>query len=155
MKINKVSMAIIAATAVLAVSPAVLAQTTNQAAGGAGAAAGGAGRMGGRTNMMTVESLDKAVTLTDAEKPKVKSALEDYTKALTEARQADQSERRTKMTAARTDLDKKLKEVLTPEQYTKYQAMPGRGGRNGGRNRGGAGGAGGGAGGAGGGGGGQ
>jgi Spy/CpxP family protein refolding chaperone len=147
MKINKVSMAIIAATAVLAVSPAVLAQTTNQAAGGAGAAAGGAGRMGGRTNMMTVESLDKAVTLTDAEKPKVKSALEDYTKALTEARQADQSERRTKMTAARTDLDKKLKEVLTPEQYTKYQAMPGRGGRNGGRNRGGAGGAGGGGGG--------
>lgn len=151
MKINKVSMAIIAAAAVLAVCPAVKAQSTNQAAGAAGAAARGMGR----TNMITVESLDKALTLTDAEKPKVKTALEAYTKSLEEARQADQSERRTKMTAARTDLDKKMKEILTPEQYTKYEAMPGRqGGRNGGRNRngGGAGGAGGGAGGAGGGG---
>ncbi len=145
MKINKLSMAIIAATALLAVSPAVMAQTTNQAAGGAATGGGGRG-MGGRTNMMTVESLDKAVTLTDAEKPKVKTALEDYNKALTEARQADQSERRTKMTAARTDLDKKIKDILTPEQYTKFEAMPGRnGGRNGGRNR--AGGAGGGTGG--------
>ena len=140
MKINKVSMAIIAAAAVMAVSPAVMAQTTNQAAGGA-AAAGGGGRGGARTNMMTVETLDKAVTLTDAEKPKVKSALEDYYKALTEARAADQSERRTKMTAARTDLNKKMKEILTPDQYTKYEATSGRGGRNGGgRNRGGAGG---------------
>jgi periplasmic protein CpxP/Spy len=91
-----------------------------------------------------VESLDKAVTLTDAEKPKVKSALEEYTKASTEARQAaDQTEQRTKMRTARTDLDKKMKEILTPEQYTKYEAMPGRGGRGGGRNRGGGGGAGG------------
>lgn len=81
--------------------------------------------------MMTVETLDKAVTLTDAEKPKVKTALEAYTKAFEEARQADQSERRTKMMAARTDLDKKMKEILTPEQYTKYEAMPGRGGRRG------------------------
>ena len=157
MKINKVSMAIIAATAVLAVSPAVLAQTNNQAGG---AAAGGAGRggFGGRTNAVTVESLDKTLTLTEAEKPKVKSALEEYNKALTEARQADPTERRTKVATARTDLDKKMKEILTPEQYTKYEAMPGRGGRNGGRNGGGrnrnGGGAGGGAGGAGGGGGG-
>jgi len=145
-------MAIIAAAAVLAVSPAAMAQTTNQAAGGAGAGARGAGRggFGGRTNTMTVESLDKALTLTDAEKPKVKTALEQYNKAREEAMQADQSERRTKMATVRTDFNKKMKEILTPEQYTKYEAMSGRGGR-GGRNRGGAGG-GGGAGGAGGGG---
>jgi periplasmic protein CpxP/Spy len=145
MKITKISMAIIAATAVLAISPAVMAQSTNQAAPGAQAPRGG-----GRTNMMTVESIDKAVTLTDAEKPKVKTALEEYTKAATEARQADQSERRTKMTAAVTDLDKKMKEILTPDQYTKFQAMPrpgrrgqggGGGGGNGGGGAGGAGGA--------------
>jgi Spy/CpxP family protein refolding chaperone len=138
MKINKVSMAIIAATAVLAVSPAVLAQTdTNKPAAGAQAGRG-AGRGG-----VTVESIDKAVTLTEAEKPKVKTAVEEYTKAVTDARAGDQSEMRTKMQAARTDLDKKMKEILTPEQYTKFQAMP-RGGRNR-QGGGGAGGAGGGA----------
>jgi len=126
MKINKVSMAIIAATALLAVSPAVLAQSTNQAAGGAGR-----GGFGGRTNQLSVESLDKVVALTDAEKPKVKTALEEYNKAMADARQADQSERRTKYMAAQQDLDKKLKGILTDEQYKKYEAMPGRrGGRN-------------------------
>lgn len=145
MKINKVSMAIFAATAILAVSPAVMAQTNQAPGAGAGAGAGGPGGRAGRGgNALTVEAVDKAVTLTEAEKPKVKSALEAYTKSLEEARQADQSERRTKMTAARTDLDKKMKEILTPEQYTKYEAMPGRqGGRRGNRNGGGAGGAGG------------
>jgi Spy/CpxP family protein refolding chaperone len=133
MKINKVSMAIIAATAVLAVTPAVMAQSTNQAPGGPGAGAG-AGGFGGRAGRgggaMTVDAIDKAVTLTEAEKPKVKEALDAYTKAVTEARGGDQADMRTKMTAARTDLDKKMKDILTPEQYTKYQAMP-RGGRRG------------------------
>lgn len=147
MKINKISMAILAATAVLAISPAVMAQTNQAPGAGAGAGPGGpGGRRGGfgaRTNMMTVEAVDKAVTLTEAEKPKVKTALDAYSKALTEAGQADQSERRTKMTAARTDLDKKMKEILTPEQYTKYEAMPGRQAGRGGRRGQGGGGAGG------------
>jgi protein CpxP len=148
MKINKISMAIIAATAILAVCPAVMAQSTNQAPGGAGAAGGGGAGRGAR-NALTVETIDKAVTLTEAEKPKVKTALEAYTKASEEARQADQAERRTKMAAAQTDLDKKLKEILTPEQFTKYEAMPkpgrrgGRGGAGGGGRAGGAAGAGG------------
>jgi periplasmic protein CpxP/Spy len=122
MKITKISLAIMAATAVLAVSPAVRAQTTdtNKPAGEAPARP--------RGGMLTVEAVDKAVTLTDAEKPKVKTALEEFTKAATEARAADQSERRTKMTAAREDLDKKMKDILTPDQFTKFQAMP-RGGR--------------------------
>ena len=130
MKINKISMAIIAAAAVLAVCPAVTAQSTNQA-GGAGR--GGRG-MGGRTNQMTVESLDKTLTLTEAEKPKVKTALEEYNKAMADARQADQSERRAKYTAAREDLDKKLKGILSEDQYKKYEATRPvrRGGRNGG-----------------------
>jgi Spy/CpxP family protein refolding chaperone len=127
MKISKISMAIIAATAVMAASPAVFAQADTNTP------AAQPPRAGGRGGMMTVETIDKAVTLTEAEKPKVKSALEDYTKAATEARSAEQSERRTKMTAARDALDKKMKEILTPEQYTKFQAMPrGRGGRGGG-----------------------
>jgi hypothetical protein len=91
-----------------------------------------------RGGMVTIESIDKAVTLTDAEKPKVKSALEDLNKAMTDARAADQSERRTKMMAARDDFDKKMKEILTEDQYTKFKAMPRGGGR---RNGGGGGGA--------------
>ena len=147
MKINKVSMAIFAATAMLAVTPAVLAQSTNPPAGGAAAGgAGGPGGPGGRAGrgQVTVEAIDKAVTLTDAEKPKVKTALEAYTKAIQDARGGDQTDMRTKMQTARTDLDKKMKEILTPEQYTKYEAMPGRSSRNGGRRGQGGGGAGGG-----------
>jgi periplasmic protein CpxP/Spy len=133
MKISKLSMAIIAASAALALCPAVHAQdaTTNKPAGETQAPRA---RGGGQT----LEAIDKAVTLTDAEKPKVKAALEDLTKAIAEARNADQADRRTKMMAAREDFNKKMKEILTPEQYTKFEAMP-RPGRRGGANGGGAG----------------
>jgi Spy/CpxP family protein refolding chaperone len=126
MKINKISMAIMAAASLLAVSPAVYAQSTN----GAAAAAGGRARGGG----LTVDAIDKAVTLTDAEKPKVKAALEDYMTAMKEARTADQSERKAKATAAQDALNTALKGILTPDQYTKYEAMPKpkMGGRRGG-----------------------
>jgi Spy/CpxP family protein refolding chaperone len=129
MKINNISMAIIAAASLLAVSPAANAQApqTNNAGG---AAAPARPRGGG----MTVESIDKAVTLTDAQKPKVKTAVDELNSAVQEARNADQSERRTKMTAARDDFNKKMKDILTPEQYTKFEAMPrpGRRGQGGG-----------------------
>jgi Spy/CpxP family protein refolding chaperone len=127
MKIKKISMAIIAASAVLAASPAVWAQAmdTNKPAGEAPARPRGGGP--------TLEAIDKAVTLTEAEKPKVKAALEAFTKAAQEARGGEQADMRAKMRTAREELDKKMKEILTPEQYTKYQAMPRRGGgRNGG-----------------------
>jgi len=138
MKISKISMAIIATAAVMAVSPAVFAQAdTNKPAGETQPP-----RAGGRGGMqLTVESIDKAVTLTDAEKPKVKEAVEEFNKAIQEARSADQQDRRTKMGEAREAFNKKMKEILTPEQYTKFEAMP-RGGRNrggGGANAGGAG----------------
>ena len=122
-------MAIIAATAVMAVSPAVFAQ-----AGTNTPPAGQPPRAGGRGQMITIEQIDKAVTLTDAEKPKVKVVLDEYTKAITEARTADQSERRTKLMAARETFSKKMKEILTADQYKKFEAMPAmqpRGGRGG------------------------
>lgn len=124
MKINKIVLAIIAASAVLAVSPAVLAQTdTNKPAAEA--------RARPRGGMMTVEQIDKAVTLTDAQKPKVKAALEEFRKNMEAARAADSSERRTKMTTARQDFNKQMKEILTPEQYTKFESTMPRGRRGG------------------------
>jgi periplasmic protein CpxP/Spy len=129
MKINKISMTVIAAAAVLALCPAVHAQTdTNKPAARA---------RGGMTVEAQMDRIDKAVTLTETEKPKVKAAVEKMIAAMQEARNADQEDRRTKMTAAREDFNKQMKEILTPEQYTKFEAMP-RGGRRGGAGNGGA-----------------
>lgn len=125
MKINKLTMAIMMAGSLLAVTPAVHAQATNDT----GSATTTPRRNRGR---VTLESIDKAVTLTDAEKPKVKEALDAYTTAMTDAANADQDERRTKMQAARQDLDKKMKDILTPDQYTKFQPLMQRGRRGGG-----------------------
>ena len=138
MKINKLSMAIIAASAVLTLCPAVHAQDTdtNKPAGEAPAAR----PRGGMTADAQMARIDKAVTLTEDEKPKVKAAVDDMIKAMQDARNADQDERRTKMTAARDDFSKKMKDILTPDQYTKFQAMPRPGRRGaGGANAGGAG----------------
>jgi Spy/CpxP family protein refolding chaperone len=137
MKINKISMAIIAAAAALAVCPAVHAQDdTNKPATETPAPR----PRGGMSVDTQMERIDKAVTLTDDEKPKVKSAVEDMIKAMQEARTADQDERASKRTAAREDFSKKMKDILTPDQYTKFQAMP-RPGRRGGGGGAGAGGA--------------
>lgn len=126
MKINKFSMALITAASLLAVSPAVRAQDNN--AGGAAPAE----RPRGMTADSMVERIDKAVTLTDAEKPKVKAAAEEQISAMKAARdESDQSARREKMKTAHETFNKKMKEILTPEQYTKFESMP-RGGRRGG-----------------------
>src|SRR6185295_19117660 len=130
MKINKISMAMMAAASLLATSPAVFAQTNN--AGGAAPAAPAAPGGRARGGPLTIEAIDKAVTLTDAEKPKVKAALEEQTTAMQAARgETDQTQRRAKATAAREEFTKKMKEILTPEQFTKFQAIAPQGGRRG------------------------
>ena len=140
MKINKVSMAMIAAASLLAVSPAVYAQTNN--AGGGAAAPGRGPRM---STDQRLEALTKELTLTDAQKPKVKEALEAQATAMQEARNADAAERGNKARAAREEFSKKMKEILTPEQYTKFEAAQqnrrGGGGGGAGGNAGGGGGA--------------
>jgi protein CpxP len=128
MKISKVSMAIVAAAGLLAVCPSVNAQGNNRMTN---APAGGRGR--GQTVDARLAQIDTAVTLTEAEKPKVKAALEAENTALQEARNAPAEERRTKTQAARDETTKKMKEILTPEQFTKFQAIPQTGGRRGNR----------------------
>lgn len=125
MKINKLSMASVLAASLLAVCPAVYAQTNN-----AGGATPPARR--GPTVEQQMDRIDKAVTLTDAEKPKVKAALEEQATAIQAARDGDQSEMRTKMRAAREDFNKKMKDILTPEQFAKLPQMGRRGGGGGG-----------------------
>ncbi|HXT10941.1 MAG TPA: hypothetical protein VN873_05200 [Candidatus Angelobacter sp.] len=124
-------MAILAAATVLGVSPAVYAQAdTNNATE--------TRPQRPRRGMVTVEGIDKAVTLTEDEKPKVKAAVDEYDAAIKAAREADQSERRSKYQEARTALNDKLKGILTPDQFTKYEeAFPARGRRGGGGGNGG------------------
>jgi protein CpxP len=90
---------------------------------------------GGKARMTAEErfkQLDEALKLTDAQKPKVKAALEDVQAKMQEARNAPQEERRDKVRTIMADQDKKMKEILTPEQYTKYEEMrPARGGKKG------------------------
>lgn len=95
---------------------------------------------GGKRGMMSAEErlkrMDEALKLTDAQKPKVKAALEESQTKMQEARSAPQDERRDKMMAIRTEEAKKMKEILTPEQYTKYEEMrPARGGKKGGEKK--------------------
>src|SRR5581483_2287005 len=79
--------------------------------------------------------LSQQLGLTEEQKPKVHAVLEEEFKGL---QGVPREQRREKMAAMQEETSKKLKDILTPEQYTKYQALPGRGaGRRGGGNNGG------------------
>lgn len=79
-----------------------------------------------------VAAIDKAVTLTDDQKPKVKAILEADQKKMQELFAAQDPDMRTKMTQIRTDENTQIKALLTDDQKTKYDAyvasMPRRGG---------------------------
>ena len=74
-----------------------------------------------------MERLTTELTLTDAQKPKVKAVLEDTQKKMRELRDdssLSQDQRREKFTALREEESKALKPILTPEQMEKYKNLP-------------------------------
>jgi hypothetical protein len=71
-----------------------------------------------------MERLTTELTLTDAQKPKVKAVLEETQKKAQGLRDLPQDERREKMTAIREEESKALKPILTPEQMEKYKNLP-------------------------------
>jgi len=79
----------------------------------------------------TIEQLTTNLDLTADEIPKVTAVLDDQKKKTADLR-ADttlsQEDRRTKMTDIRTDVTAKMKEILTDDQFAKYQKMNQRGG---------------------------
>ncbi len=82
----------------------------------------------GRNMPSVQERLDRMSTelnLTDAQKPKVKAVLEDQNKKMQELRgdSVTPEQRREKFQAMREEMNTKMKEILTPEQYTKYESM--------------------------------
>lgn len=87
--------------------------------------AGGARKELRRGGAMSVEQqvdrMAKQLELTDAQKPKVKALLEDMNKKRQELSSLQGQERREKMTALRDEQEKKLKEILTKDQFSKYE----------------------------------
>jgi len=136
MKTLKTSLAaLFAAVSLTAVTPATQAQETNPTPPPP--------RAGGPRGAMSVEDrlarLTETLKLTDEQKPKVKAVLEVQSKAMQEARGLSPEDRRAKMQTVREEMTKKMKEILTPDQFTKFEAMPQgprgrRGGQGGGTN---------------------
>lgn len=90
---------------------------------------GGKGRF---TVEQRMERLTTELKLTEAQQPKVKSVLEATSKSMQGLRDLPQEERRPKMQTMREEENKKLKEILTPEQMEKYTQLQQSMGRKGG-----------------------
>jgi len=88
---------------------------------------GGNGGGGGRMMMSSdqrVAALDKAVTLTDDQKTKIKAIYDADMKKMMDLRNSggDPQDMRTKMMAIRTDENTQIKALLTDDQKPKFDA---------------------------------
>ena len=72
----------------------------------------------------SIEALTTNLSLTAEQVPKVKAVLDEQRTKMAELRnETDQEARRTKSQALRTETTAKMKAILTPEQFTKYEKM--------------------------------
>ena len=132
MKLTKISLiAVLAAATVLSYSPTLSAQekkdTPKREGGGQG---------GGDFVKQRMDRLNEELKLTDEQKPKVEALLKAQAEKMRGLRDATPEERREKMQASREEMGKKMKEILTTEQYEKYQKMPAPGrGQGGGKKK--------------------
>jgi Spy/CpxP family protein refolding chaperone len=123
-------LSLIAALAVgglLACSTIAMAQDTNATP-----------KKGGKNRMTVEQRMERMTTdlsLTDAQKPKVKAVLEESSKAMQGLRDLPQDERRPKMQSIMEDQNKKMKEILTPDQMEKYTKMQDEMKKKGGKKR--------------------
>lgn len=92
------------------------------------------GGMRGGMRAPTIEQLTTNLSLTADEIPKVQAVLDEQKKKIADL-MADQSvqgqDRRTKMQEIRTEMTAKMKDILTDDQFAKYQKMMQRGRRGG------------------------
>ena len=74
-----------------------------------------------------MDRLTEQLKLTDEQKPKVKAVLEEETKKMQELRgdsSVSREDRIAKMQSIQKETGAKLKGILTPEQYEKYEKLP-------------------------------
>jgi Spy/CpxP family protein refolding chaperone len=121
MKLNKTLMiAALVAGSVFAADIAVRAQDSTNTPPAGGPPGGGQRGRGGPS----IEMLTTNLSLTADQIPKVKAALDEQRQKMGELRnETDQQVRRTKMQSLRTDTTAKMKEILTAEQFAKYEKM--------------------------------
>ena len=115
MRFTKTSLAIIAAAGALAFSPSSRAQT-NTPAGGRTARERGGGQQ--------LTQLSEQLKLTDDQKAKVKTVLEEERKKVQDLRadtSLSQQDLRAKRQALMQETSKKMKDVLTADQFKKYE----------------------------------
>jgi len=128
-------MAALAAGALLALNPLVRAEDKPTPPEGR-PPAGQRGEMARERLARMTEELK----LTDEQKPKVAALMKEQAETLRGLKDATQEERREKMKAGRAEMEKKMKVILTPEQFTKWEKLrkergpggPGRPGPHGG-----------------------
>lgn len=112
--------AALVAGSVFAADIAVRAQDSTNTPPAGGPPGGGQRGRGGPS----IEMLTTNLSLTADQIPKVKAALDEQRQKMGELRnETDQEVRRTKMQALRTDTTAKMKEILTAEQFAKYEKM--------------------------------
>jgi Spy/CpxP family protein refolding chaperone len=96
----------------------------------------GGQKEGGKKRFPTAqEQLDRLTTelsLTDDQKPKVKAAIDEQRESMKGIRDLPQDERQEKFRTAHEAFSKKMKDILTPDQYEKFQKMPMNRGKKGG-----------------------
>ena len=91
-----------------------------------GTSSGNAETKRGMSPEQMVERYTEQLSLTDEQKPKVKAVLEDSAKkrrGLFRDSSLDQEQKRAKFRDVMDAQNKKMKEILTPDQFTKYQEM--------------------------------
>jgi Spy/CpxP family protein refolding chaperone len=71
-----------------------------------------------------LDKMAEDLKLTDDQKAKVKTVLDDQRTKMQELRsETDQDARRTKMKSIREETNTKMKEILTADQYTQWEKM--------------------------------
>ena len=112
--------AALVAGSVFAADIAVRAQDSTNTPPAGGPPGGGQRGRGGPS----IEMLTTNLSLTADQIPKVKAALDEQRQKMGELRnETDQQVRRTKIQSLRTDTTAKMKEILTAEQFAKYEKM--------------------------------
>ena len=82
------------------------------------------GRKGGRQNVQQrVDTMATELKLTADQKTKVTALYEEQAKKMQGATNLTQEERREKGRTMREDMDKKMKEILKPDQYEKWKQL--------------------------------
>jgi Spy/CpxP family protein refolding chaperone len=129
---KKIKLSVIAAVAVGALLACSNAMAQDNADKG-GDKGGKGGRKGPPTIEQRLEFIDRQVTLTAEQKPKVKAVLEEQEKANKDLTREERMQKRDEL---RKELNAKLKPILTAEQYTKLEQMRYGGGKKGGKKEG-------------------